>query len=67
MSVTIVWGTMLALQPAVLRENAVGEQLVLLMSRLCIAGHIFREIIAFLQQYPLQLADISLWLYPAYL
>lgn len=34
MSVTIVWGTMLALQPAVLRENAVGGQLVLLMSHL---------------------------------
>ena len=34
MSVTIVWGTMLALQPAVIRKNAVQEQLVLLMSRL---------------------------------
>ena len=43
MSVTIVWGTMLALQPAVLRENAVGEQLVLLMSRLCVAVPIIQS------------------------
>ena len=43
MSVTIVWGTMLALQPAVLRENAVGEQLVLLMSRLSVAVPIIQS------------------------